>query len=417
MKSVLGILLGAAALSLQAETVKATSEPTTLQLKDGTELKVQATYDVEVKAQKPAEPLRRKVAIFVDNLTNEAAFNQACDVIRSQLAAQVSSDEVEIIDATHAAYTINPTNDVREDGSIKPSREAALKADSSYLHLAENMGADYMLMISLDRFTKNTQRIKDRRFGKAVDASGAPIVNDIYKISGSYTISDVYSGSAFDGGTVKAQFSSRKTANLETEFGTFADGLEEELVEKMAAEIRQKAPAWREASLAKSGIPVTFKVLAYDMNNKPIYLPAITQDNSILNDRIPSEVAALVEVDGGAKGTSGGTVRMSRGIHQGRISRVGYEDVTMTVVPSDGLCLTVSLMMTEKEYARVKDSIEFMHRLTLEREAGSAEVAERLGHAKMLEQSGFQIKADKLPDMIGTPVLTEWIVPVKKEVR
>ena len=89
----------------------------------------------------------------------------------------------------------------------------------------------------------------------------------------------------------------------------------------------------------------------------------------------------------------------------------------MTVVPSDGLSLTVGLMMTAREYARVKDSIEFMHNLTIEREQSQATVAERLGHAKMLEQSGFLVKTDKLPDVITTPVMTEWIVPVKKEVR
>jgi hypothetical protein len=50
-----------------------------------------------------------------------------------------------------------------------------------------------------------------------------------------------------------------------------------------------------------------------------------------------------------------------------------------------------------------------MHRLTVERELSQAEVAERLGHAKMLEQSGFQIQADKLPEVMGTPVLIDWI--------
>ena len=167
--------------------------------------------------------------------------------------------------------------------------------------------------------------------------------------------------------------------------------------------------------MEKSGIPVNFKVLAYDMNNKPIYLPAVAQDNSILNDRIPSEIAATVEVDGIARGTSGCTVRMSRGIHSVRISRPGYDDVTLSVVPSEELTLTVSLRMTPAEYARVKDSIEFMHRLTMEREQNMAAVEERRGHAKMLEQSGFRVTTDRLPETIVTPVMNEWLVPVKRE--
>lgn len=416
MKALFGWCLAlTAAASLSAETVAATAEPVTLQLKDGTELKVQAAYEVEVNAQKPAEPPRRKVALFVDNCTGEAAFSQACEVFRAQLAAQVAGAEVEILDAASSVYAIAPRKEQRTDGTEAVSRDERLNADTSRLRLAEHMGADYLLVLSLDRFSKNVQRLRDKRFGKAIDASGTVLANEVYKISGSYTVSDVYSGSAFDGGKVTAQRAVRQSAGLETEFGTYADGLEEDLAEKMAALIRKKSPAWREASMEKSGIPVNFKVLAYDMNNKPIYLPAVAQDNSILNDRIPSEIAATVEVDGIARGTSGCTVRMSRGIHSVRISRPGYDDVTLAVVPSEELTLTVSLRMTPAEYARVKDSIEFMHRLTMEREQNMAAVEERKGHAKMLEQSGFRVTTDRLPETIVTPVMNEWLVPVKRE--
>ena len=54
-----------------------------------------------------------------------------------------------------------------------------------------------------------------------------------------------------------------------------------------------------------------------------------------------------------------------------------------------------------------------MHRLTLEREQSQASVAERLGHAKMLEQSGFRVMADKLPDTVGVPVVPAWPVPMQ----
>ena len=71
--------------------------------------------------------------------------------------------------------------------------------------------------------------------------------------------------------------------------------------------------------------------------------------------------------------------------------------------------------MTPAEYARVKDSIEFMHRLTMEREQNMAAVEERKGHATMLEQSGFRVTTDRLPETIVTPVMNGWLVPVKRE--
>lgn len=398
-----------AALHAGAEAVSVAAEPVSVQLKDGTELTIQAAYDVEVKAQKPAEQKPRIVALMVKNATGEKAFDPICKELSSQVGSQIVGAEVEIIDVDDSVFAMEARREVSEAGNPLPTADERLKGDTARMHLAANAGADYLMTVTLDKLTKNTRRIKDRRLGKAADATGAQVVNDIYKISASYRVADVYTSSAFDGGTVRAQTSVRKTASTELELGDFADGLEEQLADELASVIREKAPQWREAALEKSGIPVTFKVLAYDMNNKPIYLPNLKQDGAILNERIPAEVAATVEVDGIARGSTGCTMRLSRGVHKVRFHREGYDDVTLSVVPSEGLQLTVNLRMTEKEYARVKDSVEFMHRLTVERELSQAEVAERLGHAKMLEQSGFQIQADKLPEVMGMPVLIDWI--------
>lgn len=413
MKRSLYLFYGMVAASiLCAEKVTATADPVSLRLKDGTELKVQAAYDVEVKAQKPAEPRAHVVALMVKNITGKKEFDKVCKVLASLVGAQIAGANVEVIDMDDAVFAMESRREYDEKGRALPTQDEKLKGDTSRMHLAANAGADYLLTVTLDRFTKNVRRLRDRRFGKATDNSDVQIVNEIYKISASYRIADVYTGSAFDGGTLQAQISMRKTAFTDEEFGEYADGLEEELAAAMAEEIREKAPAWREASLEKSGIPVSFTVLAYDMNNKPIYLPALKQDNSILNDRIPTEVAATVEVDGVARGTTGCTLRLSRGVHKVRFSREGYDDVTMSVVPSEGLALSVNMRMTDEEYNRVKDSIQFMHDLTIEREQSQAEMAQRLGHAKMLEQSGLQIKADKLPDVVGgqAPMFIDWLM-------
>lgn len=407
MKRLIGMVCGAAlAAGLCAETASLSGEPSkTVYLKDGTEVTLRAKYDVDVKVERPAEPKPRVVALMVKNATGKAFFDTASRRLASQVAAQIAGADVEVIDADDTVFAIDSRREFAEDGRPLPTQAERLKGDSSRIRLAENAGADYLLTVTLETFTKNTRRLRDSRFGAAADDSGAQIVNEVYKLTGSYRVADVYSGSSFDGGVLRAQTSVRKTASADLEFGEYADGLEEELASEMAGVIRTKAPAWREASLEKSGFPVSFTVLAYDMNNKPIYLPMVKQDNTILNDRVPAEVAALVEVDGVARGTTGCTLRLSRGMHQVRFSRIGYDDLTMTVVPSDGLALTVNLRMTDKEYARVKDSVEFMHRLTMARELNQAEVEERLGHAKMLEQSGMLIKADKLPDVVGTPVV------------
>ncbi len=408
MKKTMSFFCGILSASLLcAEVVSATAEPVTLRLKDGTELTVQAAYDVEVKAQKPIEPKPHVVALMVKNNTGKKVFDKTCEVLASQVGSQIAGANVEVIDVEDAVFAMAPRREYDEAGRALPTQDERLKGDSSRMHLAANAGADYLLTVTLEKLTKQTRRLKDRRFGQAADDSGAQIVNETYKISASYRVADVYTGRAFDGGTLQAQMSARKTAFVEEDLGGYADDLEETLATEMAEAIREKAPSWREASLEKSGIPVSFTVLAYDMNNKPIYLPALKQDNTILNDRTPTQVAATVEVDGVARGTTGCTLRLSRGVHQVRFSREGYDDVTLSVVPSEGLSLSVSMRMTEQEYNRVKDSIQFMHDLTIEREQSQGELAERLGHAKMLEQSGLQIKANELPKVMGSEMLID----------
>ena len=408
MKKTMSFFCGILSASLLcAEVVSATAEPVTLRLKDGTELTVQAAYDVEVKAQKPIDPKPHVVALMVKNNTGKKEFDKTCEVLASQVGSQIAGANVEVIDVEDTVFAMETLRPYDEQGRALPTQDERLKGDPSRMHLAANAGADYLLTVTLEKLTKQTRRLKDRRFGQAADDSGAQIVNETYKISASYRVADVYTGRAFDGGTLQAQMTARKTAFVEEDLGGYADDLEETLATEMAEAIREKAPTWREASLEKSGIPVSFTVLAYDMNNKPIYLPALKQDNTILNDRIPTQVAATVEVDGVARGTTGCTLRLSRGVHKVRFSREGYDDVTLSVVPSEGLSLSVSMRMTEQEYNRVKDSIQFMHDLTIEREQSQGEVAERLGHAKMLEQSGLQIKANELPKVMGSEMLID----------
>lgn len=406
MKAFWSLLLGVVALTLHATA----AEPTTYQFGDGTVLTLQPGVEARYQ-QAPAKP--RVVALMVKNATGERALDSICRVLGSQIGAQIASAKIEVIDVDDAVFAMDARRTFDEDGRPQPTRDEALKGDTSRMHLAANAGADYLMTVTLDKFTKTTRRIKDRRFGKAVAGSDAPIVNDIYKLSASYRVADVYTSSAFDGGTVRAQHAVRQTATVELERGDIADGLDEELADELAKVIREKAPQWREAALETSGYPVVFVAEAYDLNNTPIYLPALNPETAIPYERTLAKVAATVEVDGIVRGTTGSTLRLSKGVHQVRIHREGYEDVTLSLAKGEGLTVTVGLRMTEREYARLKDSIEFMHRLTLEREQSQASVAERLGHAKMLEQSGFRVMADKLPDTVGVPVVPAWPVPMQ----
>lgn len=401
------------------ETFVTNTEPRKVTLGDGSEITMETKYKVEVRAKENTKPLKRRMVIFAKNTTRKP-FEAVLDRMRNQLTAQLAGSNIEVMDFNEVVAAIQPLmegtregdgvqqvgqtekiykmisdmygiNTGKTAGGRNATQDEKLLANTSYTRLAENMGADYVLLLTLDRFSKDTKTFTNKNLN-------GPIVNEIYKITATYKILDAYVGTAIGGGTLRAQKSVRQTSGVKIEFEDYADGLEEELIAQVKEEILAREGEWRVAALEASGIKVEFNAVAFDMNNKPIYLPHYDGKNQVLNDRVPATLAAMIEVDGVAKGTASCTIPLSPGMHKVRFTRSGYEDVVMTITPREGLVLSVSLRMTEGEYNRVKDLIEFMHRLTMEREISQSTVKVYEGKAKMLEQSGIRIDAKKLPE-------------------
>lgn len=419
----------AAAVSSMTSTVSTSrsvvsGKPRTVTLPDGTVVTMETTTEtvtrskVDVKAAVPEKPRRRRTAIFVTNNT-EKRFDAALARIRSELAAQITGGELEVMDYREVVAAIAPLQEGMQtaDGIGQTDRtetlyakigamfgqatgksadgrnatqDEKLLANTSFTRLAGNMGADYVLMVSLDRFSKSRRTLRSKHLD-------GPVVNELYTITSSYKALDAYSGQALGGGTLRTKKAVRQTEGARVEFDDYADGLEEELVEQMAGEILEKAPGWREASIRASGVPVTFVATAYDMNNKPIYLPRYGGKADILFDRAPASLAATVEIDGVARGATQCTVPVGPGMHKVRFLRPGYDSVALTISPKSEMTMSVSLRMSEAEYARVKDSIAFFHRLTVERDLSQAQVKRLEGEAKLLEKSGIRIDAKEIP--------------------
>ncbi len=390
-------------------------------LDDGSEVTVLMTSKTSVKVQAGStKRLPRKVAIFIRNNAGKE-FEAGLVRMQDQLVAQVSGSQFEIVDhrefvsAMDALAEALPMADgveqvakeevvqeiaaARRGTTGKPTADGKgatmdqkLHANTSIVRLAQNMDTDYLMVLTLDKFSKSRKTYKARD----VDT---PVVTETYLLSATYKLLDAYSGVSIGGNTLKASKSVRQTAGLQTELGDFADGLDEELVEKLKVDMLNNDKKWREASKASSGIPVQFVVHAYNMDNTPLYLPRYTGEKQMLNEMVPAQIMANVEVDGLAVGSTPCTLPMSPGMHKIRISRQGYDDVAMTIKPNDGMIVAVPMRMTEGEMKRLQSSIEFMQRMTKEREVNQAMVEVLQGEAQKLRQSGFKIDAKELPQI------------------
>jgi len=388
-------------------------------LDDGSEVAVLATSKTSVKVQAGStKRLPRKAAIFIRNNAGRE-FDADLARMQDQVVAQISGSQFEIVDhrefvsAMDALAEALPMADgvgqvaneevVQEVGAARrrtvgrptadgkgATMDQKLHANTSIVRLAQNMDTDYLIVLTLDKFSKSRKTYRSRDLD-------TPVVTDTYLLTASYKVLDAYSGGSIGGNTLKASKSVRQTAGLQVELGEFADGLDDALVEKLKTDMLNNERKWREASKALSGIPVQFVVQAYNMDNMPLYLPRYEGEKQMLNNLVPAQIMANIEVDGMTVGSTPCTIPLSPGIHKVRIFRQGYDDVTMTIKPHDGMIVSVPMRMTEGEMNRLQGSIEFMQKMTKEREVNQAQAELLQGAAQNLRQSGIKIDAKEMP--------------------
>ncbi len=390
-------------------------------LDDGSEVAVLATSKTSVKVQAGStKRLPRKAAIFIRNNAGRE-FDADLARMQDQVVAQISGSQFEIVDhrefvsAMDALAEALPMADgvgqvaneevVQEVGAARrrtvgrptadgkgATMDQKLHANTSIVRLAQNMDTDYLIVLTLDKFSKSRKTYRSRDLD-------TPVVTDTYLLTASYKVLDAYSGGSIGGNTLKASKSVRQTAGLQVELGEFADGLDDALVEKLKTDMLNNERKWREASKALSGIPVQFVVQAYNMDNMPLYLPRYEGEKQMLNNLVPAQIMANIEVDGMTVGSTPCTITLSPGIHKVRISRQGYDDVAMTVKPHDGMIVSVPMRMTEGEMTRLQGSIEFMQKMTKEREMNQAQAELLQGAAQKLRQSGIKVDAKEMPNI------------------
>ncbi|NLL83518.1 MAG: PEGA domain-containing protein [Lentisphaerae bacterium] len=364
------------------------------------------------------EKILRRVAIIAANNAG-ADLNDALPLILNQVIAQASGDNFEFIDyqdtvmamaalseavktadgveqvkkVEELQHSINSRQgqpDSKNLGGMGTTTDERLLAQTSIVQLAQRLNADYILRITLDRYNKAT---RDRNFGEA------RWIETIYSMSASYRLMD-FGGYSIGGSTIRVQHTEKKGDGDTSELGAFAGGLDEELAAKMAKEMNAKAAQWRVSSLAKSKIPVFFDTLAMSMDNQPIYLPAFDPDKEqiSLGTQVPARIAAIVEVDGVAVGTTDCEVPVTPGIHKVRIYSDGHDDVNLTIEAREGLKIVAPMRITEGEMTRIQKLQRFIHNLTTDRKLNEAQLETIKGQAEMLRNSHIRIDAQNLPN-------------------
>ena len=415
------MFVAALAAVCAAYAQQTTTETTTqeIKLQNGGMVTVENTNINTVRVfEPPPKPQKqiRRTAIFIRNDSGVKLADNAANFILNQVKSQVSKGDFEIIDWRDAVGAMKPMPDALQsaDGVAQMRRYLELQADlnrlqgnkdqlnlggqgttsdqrmlaqTSFVRLAQNLEADYILVITLDGFEAED-------FENEADAKKWW---HKYTLDASYTLQD-YSGYSIAGESFAVPLRYLKNARLTDK--SYPNDLNRELAKRIAADMKKNARDWRKSELDKAMVPVSFDAQAMTMDNQPLYIQFdMIIDQVVRNDaQVPVRVAALVDVDGVTVGTTDCVVPLAKGMHKVRIHRQGMDDVNMTINAQAGLVVNAPMRITEGEMKRVHELQKQIHDMTLAKETNQALADMVRGKAEMLRNSHIRVDATSLPD-------------------
>ncbi|OIR07420.1 PEGA domain protein [mine drainage metagenome] len=325
-----------------------------------------------------------KAAIFISNRSC-SELDGKMRTLEDLVTAKVTDEGFKVLSreaVVDAMRAFDPTlaSSPRPANSI----ESELTNQTSILRLSQNLGADYLLVASIDSLGTDTRKI---------DAYGVRETVRETTLRLTYKVLDGSTGASITADAVKVSESTRQTDNLAESNGDLVNSLLDKAATRLAqslgtriAENRitppSEKPAW---------VSITIKPEAADL-----YIPDVRIANdhtiAISDSRYKvSPMAVTVEVDGVAVGSAPGTIRVHPGFTHLRLTREGFKPWERTINAVDGQTLTASMELSPEGYARWRETTGFINGLKNGAKLTDAQVKALEGLSKMLEQSGFKV--------------------------
>jgi len=318
--------------------------------------------------------------------SNTAAF----DAARND-SAQIAATQNRIANSSgqgSAALEVSQSGSAQVAVSPETTKlDQMLSDNTSALRLAQNLGADFILIPSITSYGT------DRR---TYNADNISTINVVHTLRVSYKIAEAGTGGEIKGGTVTATKTIRQSSNLQVDDSDVLNDLLADAAGQLADAIAQNASSLPTA-VAKDQM-VNFKIACSmtDPRQQPILVPAveISADNRAVVTNPPVAVQPLdvtVELDGIAIGSAPGAFQAYPGLHKLRLSREGFEPWERTINVYDGQTLRVALQLSAAGYARWADTTKFLASLENQRQLTDAEAEKIKGIGKFFSESHYRV--------------------------
>ncbi len=328
----------------------------------------------------------RKIAIIVQNRA-AAGLNEKVAVLEDLVASRVAGKGFAVISRDEVTRSLKNYSNGQEPNGELTALDRSLEDNSSALRLAQNLGADYILVPSI--VSLGTEK-------KNYNGNGISTLNITHKLRVSYKIVEGNQGGAVRGGAFTSEKNIRQTDGLQTESSDIINDLLDDAAQQLADAIVESGKSLP-TEVAKAAL-VNFSVACSmtDPRQQPILISAVglTADNHVVLNSQPVALSALdvtVELDGVALGSAPGNFQGRPGLHKIRLSREGFDAWERTINIYDGEKLRVALQMSDAGYARWADTTAFLAGLDANRKLTDAEVKRIEGIAEFFKNSHYRV--------------------------
>ncbi len=338
-----------------------------------------------------AQPLR-KTAIIVENRAG-AAFDDKVSVLEDLLESRIAGEGYSVLSRDVVTRALKNYSTGVNPNSGLTALDRSLEDNTSALRLAQNLGADFVLVPSIT--TYGTEK-------KTYNGEGIATVNVIHTLRVSYKIVEAGAGGAIRGGTVVATKTIRQTPGLSEEDNDIVNELLDNAADQLADAIAKNASSLPAEVTKDKMVSLRIVCTMTDPRQQPILISTlgITPDNHLVVTNQPIAVQPMdvtVELDGVAIGSAPGTFQAMPGFHKLRLTRAGFETWERTINVYNGETLRVALQMSPAGYARWKDTTDFLATLDANRRLTDAEVKRIEGIAEFFKNSHYRVDTKQAP--------------------
>ena len=360
-----------------------------------------AAQPVVVAAQESVNDNRRMTGIFSANHADKA-LNDKLPGFEDCISSRVAEKGFGVISRAAATAAVSAL--------LKDSKQTEidkmLEDNSSALRLAQMLGANYIIMVSLSSYGTDKQ---------TTEAYGVKTVNVTYTLRVTYKILDALQGGTLAGDTLKVSSTKRFTENSRSESTGTIDDLLDEACGKVAESVGTKQIKIVNPSSRLAEFSVSCGM--QDLAQLPVSVPDVrlTENNTVVigKERIPVlAVNVMVELDGAGIGSTPAAFKVPPGLHKIRLRRDGFKDYEGTITVYQGQTFNVALQMSDAGYQRWKDNTAFLNSIENGKKLTDAEAEKIRGEAQMLRQSGNLVNI-KVNNTMNT---TENVHPTYKSI-